>query len=198
VVTLTDDLALDALRPGGPPVEDWYALHAPAIFSFVARRVGRELAEDLTAQVFVEAIESWPRFDPERGTARTWLFAIATNLVRGHVRREQRALDVLARSGDDPLDDDAFRQADSRLLAEAERPRLAAALRDLAPIDREVLLLHCLADLDYRDIAAVLDLPVGTVASKLSRARRKLRAHLGAPGDVGGSGRRGSGGGRRS
>lgn len=173
---------LDSLDRDGPPLEEWYTAHAPALFGYIARRVGRALAEDLTAQVFVEALESWSRFDPELGTARTWLFAIATNLVRTHLRREQRALDVFARTGADPLELDPMRVAEGRLVAEGEWPRMADALRRLTPIDREVLLLHCFADLDYAEIGRTLGLPVGTVGSKMNRIRRKLRRRLHDPG----------------
>jgi RNA polymerase sigma factor (sigma-70 family) len=173
---------LDSLRHDGPPLEEWYASHAPALFGYLARRVGRELAEDLTAQVFVEALESWSRFDPRLGTPRTWLFAIATNLVRSHLRREQRALDVFARSGLDPLELDPMRAAEGRLHAEGEWPRVADALRRLTPVDREVLLLHCFAELDYAEIGRTLGLPVGTVGSKMNRVRRKLRRRLHDPG----------------
>jgi RNA polymerase sigma factor (sigma-70 family) len=172
---------LDSLPQDGPPLEEWYSAHAPALFGYIARRVGRDLAQDLTAQVFVEAIESWGRFDPELGTPRTWLFAIATNLVRSHLRREQRMLDLFARTGVDPLDVDPMRAAEGRLLAEREWPRVADAVRTLTPVDRDVLFLYCFAELDYADIGRTLGLPVGTVASKMSRVRRKLRRRLGAP-----------------
>ena len=177
-MTLTD-LDLDALRQPGPPLEAWYTAHAPGIFGFLARRVGRERAEDLTAQVFVVALESWERYDPSRGTPRTWLFGIATNLMRNQVRHEQRGLEVAARSGIDPVDLDPMDPTEARIQAVGARPELAAALRDLAPVDREVLLLYCFADLDYHEIADVLDLPFGTVSSKMHRIRRKLRRRLG-------------------
>jgi RNA polymerase sigma factor (sigma-70 family) len=172
----------DSLEKDGPPLEEWYSAHAPALFGYIARRVGRALAEDLTAQVFVEAIESYPRFDPQLGTPRTWLFAIATNLVRAHLRREQRSLDLFARTGTDPLDLDPMRAAEGRLVAAGEWPRVADALRRLTPIDREVLLLHCFAELDYAEIGRTLGLPVGTVSSKMNRIRRKLRRRLRDPG----------------
>jgi RNA polymerase sigma factor (sigma-70 family) len=183
VVTLIQS-ELDSLEQDGPPLEEWYASHAPALFGYLARRVGREFAEDLTAQVFVEALESWPRFDPDLGSPRTWLFAIATNLVRTHLRREQRSLDVFARTGVDPLEIDPMRAAEARVAAEGEWPRVADALRRLTPVDREVLLLHCFAELDYADIGRTLGLPVGTVGSKMNRIRRKLRRRLSDPAGV--------------
>ena len=98
--------------------------------------------------------------------------------MRSHLRREQRALDVLARTCRDPLDIDPMRAAEGRLLAEREWPRVADALRRLTPVDREVLLLYCFAELDYAEIGRTLGLPVGTVASKMNRIRRKLRGRL--------------------
>jgi RNA polymerase sigma-70 factor (ECF subfamily) len=178
VVTLTD-FDLDALHDGGPPLEEWYASYAASLFGYIARRLGRELAEDLTAQVFVEALESYHRFDPALGSAKTWLFAIATNLMRSHLRKEQRALDIFARTGADPIAEDTFGVAESRLFAADEWPRVAAALNDLSAVDRDVLLLYCFGDLDYAEIAAALDLAVGTVGSKMNRIRTKLRKRLG-------------------
>jgi RNA polymerase sigma factor (sigma-70 family) len=178
VVTLTE-FDLDALGNSGPPLGEWYAVHAAALFRYIARRLGRELAEDLTAQVFVEALESWPRFDPSRGSAKTWLFAIATNLIRAHVRREQRLLDVYAQSGADPVTHDPMRAAEARLFAEDEWPRVAAALGDLSNVDRDILLLYCWAEFDYQNIADALGLPFGTVSSKMNRVRHKLRRRLG-------------------
>jgi RNA polymerase sigma-70 factor (ECF subfamily) len=185
VVTLTEH-NLDDLQKDGPPLEAWYAAHAPAIFSFLARRVGRHQAEDLTAQVFVEALEAHTRFDPERGTVRAWLFGIAQNLMRNQVRKEQRAFEVFARSGFDPIDDDPMGAAESRLVATDEWPGVAAALADLAPLDRDVLFLYCFGELDYAEIGEALGLPVGTVSSKMHRIRKKLRRRLPAPGTGGG------------
>jgi RNA polymerase sigma factor (sigma-70 family) len=179
-VTLTES-DLNSLGNDGPPLEAWYAAHAPAIFSFLARRVGPHLGEDLTAQVFVEALESWERFDPELGTARAWLFGIATNLMRNQVRHEQRALELFALSGIDPVETNPMDAAEARLFAADEWPRVAAALRDLTPIDRDVLFLYCFGDLDYQDIAEALGLPFGTVSSKMHRIRRKIRRRLAEP-----------------
>jgi len=177
-VTLTD-YDLDALHDGGPPLEEWYASYSASLFGYIARRLGRTAAEDLTAQVFVEALESYHRFDPAKGSAKTWLFAIATNLVRSHLRKEQRALEVFARTGADPVADDPMRAADARLFAADQWPQVAAALDELSAVDRDVLLLYCFADLDYAEIGAALELPVGTVASKMNRIRTKVRKRLG-------------------
>ena len=90
-----------------------------------------------------------------------------------------KALGPGAMGGVDPVDVDPMDATEARIQAVGQRPEIAAALRDLAPIDREVLLLYCFADLDYHEIADVLDLPFGTVSSKMHRIRRKLRRRLG-------------------
>ncbi|MGY2127808.1 RNA polymerase sigma factor [Blastococcus sp. SYSU DS0617] len=111
---------------------------------------------------------------------RPWLLGIATNVLRGHERSERRRYRALAREAgrpeehaDDPAD------AGDRLAAQALRGPLAAALAGLKPRDRDALLLLAWGQLGYGEIAAVLDVPVGTVRSRLNRARRQTRAALG-------------------
>lgn len=138
-----------------------------AVFGYLARRVGRELARDLAAETFTAAFAGRRRFDPSRGTPRGWLFGIATNLLRRHHRDEERRLRALARL-------DGRRDVSSA----PEEPRLAAALAALDAKERDVLLLHVWADLGYDELARTLGIPVGTVRSRLHRARARLREAL--------------------
>jgi RNA polymerase sigma-70 factor (ECF subfamily) len=138
-----------------------------AVYGYLARRVGRELARDLAAEAFTAAFAARRRFDPSRGTPRGWLFGIATNLLRHHYRAEERRLRALAR-----LDERREEQA------APEEPRLAAALAALAAEERDVLLLYAWADLAYDELARALGIPVGTVRSRLHRARARLRDAL--------------------
>ncbi|MGZ4690174.1 MAG: RNA polymerase sigma factor [Acidimicrobiia bacterium] len=157
--------------------------HFDAIYAFAARRLGREVADDVGATVFVEAFAARARFEVERGDARPWLYGIATNLVHRHRRTETRRLRAYARSegpGDgQPVD------IEQRLDAKALGPRLASALGGLSEGDRDALLLFAWADLSYDDIAIATDVPVGTVRSRIHRARHRLRADLGMPDPVG-------------
>lgn len=89
--------------PNGLRWRDVYSEHADGLFGYLARRVGPELAEDLLADTFVEAMASVSSFDPERGSVRTWLFGIASNLVRRHWRTEERRLRALARDAASPV-----------------------------------------------------------------------------------------------
>jgi RNA polymerase sigma-70 factor (ECF subfamily) len=153
--------------------------HAGAVHRYLGRRVG-ELADDLLSDTFLIAFRRRAAYRPEHVEVRPWLIGIATNLVHGHVRAERRRYRALARaaaepepSGADPGD-----SAD-RLAAQALRGPLAGALAGLKARDRDALLLFAWGELSYEEIAAVLDVPVGTVRSRLNRARRQTRAALG-------------------
>ena len=156
-----------------------YDRHAAVIHRYLLRRLGAEVAEDLTADTFTAAFRSRSRFDATQGeTARPWLYGIASNLAARHRRDEVRGLRALARTGIDPVAHSWVEQADQRLVAQASNRPLAQALADLSPGDRDVLLLVAWADLSYTEVAQALQLPVGTVRSRLNRARRKVRAAL--------------------
>ncbi|WP_371100138.1 RNA polymerase sigma factor [Streptomyces sp. PU_AKi4] len=154
--------------------------HAPAIHQYVARRLGRDAADDVTAETFLTAFRIRARFDPARAGVRPWLYGIAAKQISRHCREEVRALKLLARTGHDPVADSWTDSADDRLAAEAAARPLAGALARLSAGDRHVLLLFAWADLGYQEIAEALDIPVGTVRSRLNRARRKLRTATGA------------------
>lgn len=151
--------------------------HAAAVHRYLGRRVG-ELADDLLSETFLIAFRRRAAYRAVHAEVRPWLIGIATNVLRGHVRAEQRRYRALARAAAEPQDpmDDA--DAADRLDAEALRGALAGALGALEARDRDVLLLFAWADLGYEEIAAVLDIPVGTVRSRLNRARRQTRVVL--------------------
>lgn len=158
-----------------------FAANFASVHRYLHRRVGRDLADDLAAETFAIAYAQSDRFDPDR-PVRAWLFGIATNLARRHYRDEERKLRAFARTGVDPVlgagEDETIERAD----AAAERPRLATALASLRRRDREILLLHAWAELSDDEIATALDLPLGTVKSRLSRTRARLRNQFGLSG----------------
>ncbi|MGW7511168.1 RNA polymerase sigma factor [Streptomyces massasporeus] len=157
--------------------------HAPAIHQYVARRLGRDAADDVTAETFLTAFRIRARFDPARAGVRPWLYGIAAKQIGRHRRQEVQALKLLARTGHDPVADSWTDSADDRVAAEAAARPLAGALARLSAGDRHVLLLFAWADFSYQEIAEALGIPVGTVRSRLNRARRKLRTQA----DVAGS-----------
>ncbi|HTE62147.1 MAG TPA: RNA polymerase sigma factor [Solirubrobacteraceae bacterium] len=152
--------------------------HFRELHRYLARRVGGELADDLAAEAFAEAFRVRGRYRPLTPDARPWLYGIAANLLFKHRRGEARRLRALARTRGELAHDDAD-GALERVDAAALAPRVAAALRGLAPRDREVLLLFAWAELGYAEIAVALAIPVGTVRSRLSRARAQVRRELG-------------------
>lgn len=152
----------------------------PSLHRYIARRVGVAAADDLAAETFAVAYRNWDRLDPARAV-RPWLYGIAANLMRHHWRKERRMLRAYARTGVDPVfaeDDDAVARAD----ADGRRRKLAEMLASLNRDEREILLLHAWAGLTDTEIAETLGLPLGTMKSRFSRTREKLRNQLG---DVG-------------
>jgi RNA polymerase sigma factor (sigma-70 family) len=153
--------------------------HFPPVYRFIARRVGSALAEDLAAETFAMAYRRRVSFDPGRGSLRSWLYGIANNLVRNQWRAEQHLLTLDARLVPEVDSSDSSDTADKRVIAALLAPRLAAALAQIGPEQREVLLLHAWAELSHEEIAAALEIAPGTVRSRLSRARAALREQLG-------------------
>ena len=153
------------------------------IYQYVASRLSVGHADDLAAETFLVAFRGRGRFvGEEGGQVRAWLYGIATNLIRRHRRDEERKYRALARA--DALqradhDDDHDDRIVARVAAYHVQRDLAAALRSLSRGDRDVLLLVALAQLSYAEVATALGLAEGTVASRLNRARKAVRAALG-------------------
>ena len=138
-----------------------------------AMRVGAADADDLAAQVFEVAFRRRADYRRERADARPWLFGIATRLASEHRRRQRRGIAALGRL----FARDAERPAatDERVDGSSE---LRAALASVRAEDRDLLFLHACLELTYEECAVALALPVGTVRSRLHRARARLRREL--------------------
>ncbi|GAA1298178.1 DNA-directed RNA polymerase sigma-70 factor [Planotetraspora silvatica] len=149
------------------------------LYRYVSRRMGPEIAEDLVGETFLVAFAGRSGYDLSYADARPWLFGIITNLVSRHRRTEAAHYRALQRSPiEDVADSDDDRVA-AGVTARAARPLLARALAGLPARDRNVLLLVAWSDLSYEEVAQALGVPIGTVRSRLNRARRKVRAVLG-------------------
>lgn len=155
---------------------DLYDRHARSIYNYCFRRTADwAFAEDLTSAVFLHA---WRR----RGdvllsveSVLPWLYGVATNLIRNHdrgLRRGVAAMDRLhaGNGGPDFAGDLAGRLDDERRMSE-----VLDAIQQLPLVDREVLALCVWQGLGYEQAAAALGVPVGTIRSRLSRARHRLR-----------------------
>jgi RNA polymerase sigma factor (sigma-70 family) len=156
-----------------------YDRYAAPIHRYVARRLGDGAADDIVAETFLAAFRRRDHYDLRRGDALPWLYGIAANVIGKHRRAEVRMRRAFSRTGADPITEGYADGVDSRVSAAAVQRELAAALAGLAAGDRDVLLLIAWADLSYEEVAVALDIPVGTVRSRLNRARRKTRAALG-------------------
>jgi DNA-directed RNA polymerase specialized sigma24 family protein len=173
--TSTDAELIAASLEDGDAFVPIFDRHFAAISRYLRRRLNRETADELAAEVFATAFARRSTYDREYPNALPWLYGIAANLLRAHARYEQRELTVLARTGVDPV------VASPNPLASVDGdvgPAVAAALMRLEPRDRETLLLFAWADLSYDEIAHALELPLGTVKSRLNRARRIARGAL--------------------
>lgn len=150
------------------------------IHGYAARRLGDDAADDVAADTFLTAFRERRRFDASRGVVRGWLYGIATNYIGRHQRYEVRELRALGRTASVVADESHADLVASRVTAGALHRQLARGLASLSRGDREVLLLVALAELSHAEVAAALGIPYGTVGSRLSRARRKLRDGLAA------------------
>ena len=159
----------------------------PTVHRYLARRVGSQAADDLASETFTRALAAVAFFDGDQPSARPWLLGIATNLVHRHHRDEVRHLRAITRSGAASMVDhgeDMASRVDTRVTAGACSTALVRALLTLKTADRDTLLLFAWEQLAYQEIADVLGIPVGTVRSRLNRARKRLRHDLG-PFDTG-------------
>jgi RNA polymerase sigma factor (sigma-70 family) len=166
----SDAEAIQASRSDPEAFVEVFDRHFHAIHRYLHRRVGPGLAEDLAASTFTEAFAARRRYDRRRPDALPWLYGIASNLLRHHYRTEERQLRAFARTGIDPVGSESvpdFRGAD-----------VAAAVAALNAEDRETLLLFAWAELGYAEIAQALGVPIGTVRSRLNRARTTVRKLL--------------------
>jgi len=152
--------------------------HAPHIHRYLARRAGREVAGDLVAETFLAAFAKRDRYDLSRADARPWLYGIATNLVGQHRRDEARQYRISQAAVAEPDVRGHAERVAADVTAQAMRPLLDAVLAALPAGDRDVLLLIAWEQLTYQEVSQALAIPVGTVRSRLNRARTKVRQAL--------------------
>jgi RNA polymerase sigma factor (sigma-70 family) len=153
--------------------------HYDHVWRYVCRRAGTAVADELASEVFVRALAG--RFALGQGeiNVRAWLYGIATNLLREHSRSEARRWRAYARAVQPTATSGGLDDVEGRVDAAARGPAVARALAGLQTADREALLLLALTELDYAGIAIATGVPIGTVRSRLHRARRRVRLQLG-------------------
>lgn len=161
--------------------------HFRAIYGYLARRVGPD-AEDLAADTFAIAFRGRHNFDLARTDARPWLYGIATNLLRRHRRSEFRQIAAYTRAAAElSIVEDHTESVVARIEHTAAVARVAAAFGKLDGEHRDALYLIAVVELSYSDAAEALGLPVGTLHSRVARARSRLRdlaGHRGQKPDI--------------
>jgi RNA polymerase sigma-70 factor (ECF subfamily) len=161
-----------------------YHRHHEAVFRFARTMTGSSgLAEDVTQEVFIALMRDLPRYQPLRAQLTTYLYGVARNVTRNRLRRERRfvGLDAVGGRVPEPSTDTNVEGA----LADAQAiDRLRQVIRALPSRYREVVILCELHGLTYADAAVAIGSPVGTVRSRLHRARRLMAERL-QPGERG-------------
>lgn len=151
--------------------ERLYAAEASGLFSFLAYRTGdRALAEDLLADAFERALRA--KYDRRRGPAKTWLYAIALNVLRDHVRRVAAEGRAYARVDAGDASPDPFADVE-------HRDELSRAMATLSGEEREAIALRFGGDLTLKEITKVTGESMTTVEGRVYRALRKMRDSLG-------------------
>lgn len=180
---LADDvqLVLRIARGDRQALSELYARYQRPLFAYLLQLTpDYGLAEELLQDTLVAVWKSARSFEG-RSKVLTWLIGIARRQAHNTLRQHKLPLADLAELEDMPATD---LEPEECALASVAREELARTLRQLAPVHREVLLLIFVQEFSYQETATILEVPVGTVKSRLSNARRALRALLDAREDV--------------
>lgn len=155
----------------------WYEAYGGSLYSYLRFHLSSpDLAEDLTAEVFLRALKSFPRFDAALGSPRAWLFRIAQNALRDH-RRQDRRRQVVSLAGMRDLEYQAP-SPEERILWEEEVAGLLAGVGELSPGDREVIGLCYGSELTMAEAGEILALSAAATRTRLWRALGRLRKVL--------------------
>jgi RNA polymerase sigma-70 factor (ECF subfamily) len=157
----------------------WYEAYGKAVYSYVRFHLpSADLAEDVTADTFLKAFQAADRFDPGKGQARTWIFRIAQNTLRDHLRRTRLRRHVSIGTMRDLASEAP--SPEERLLWEEQVARLLDSVAELRPGDREIISLRYGSGLDTSEVAEVLGVGEAVVRTRLWRALDRLRTIMDA------------------
>lgn len=158
-------LARSAIQPAAFAI--LYERHHVAVRRYVARRVGSDAGDDVSSEVFTRAFRGRERCRAEKASALPWLLGVANHVIADHRRTEQRRLKALQHLA--ATAPQLIEHEDRALSTE-----LVRELRRLSGEDRDALLLVVWGELSYEEAATALGVPIGTVKSRIARARRAL------------------------
>jgi RNA polymerase sigma-70 factor (ECF subfamily) len=166
---------IGAVKPNAYDFAEAAEQHLDDVLAFLVYLTGdRSVAEDLTAETFAKALERWRRFDPRRGSARTWLCQLARSTALDHFRSEERRR---RREGRWSI---GVREAEEGAFGEGLSPELEAALGRLSAAEREVLALRVVLELDGETAGRMLGISATACSTRLSRALQKLEMEVSA------------------
>ncbi|GLS18220.1 RNA polymerase sigma factor [Labrys miyagiensis] len=152
-----------------------FAFFAPRVKGFLMRRgANASLAEEIAQEAMLSVWRKAAHFQPERGTASTWVFTIARNLAVDRLRRDGPPPGAEAQ----PAEEDAVESAETAMLSAEREQRLRAALATLSPEQNTILQLSFFQDRPHSEVAAELGIPLGTVKSRIRLAIARLRLLL--------------------
>ena len=155
----------------------WYEAYGAQLYNYLRFHLSSpDLAEDLTAEVFLRALKGFARFDPSIGGPRAWLFRIAQNALRDHQRQAQRR-QVVSLAGMRDLEYEAP-SPEERLLWEEEVAELLAAMAHLSPTDRQVIGLCYGSEMSMAEAGEILGLSAAATRTRLWRGLGRLRKLL--------------------
>lgn len=179
----TDYEPLERITQQPDAFEAFYRDHVELVQRFVARRVpDPHLAADLTADVFLAAIDSAASYDSRRGPLIAWLYGVGRNAIAAEARRRARELRTVRRiEGRRLLDGAALSRIEERLDAEREARRLHQAIAGLPERDRALIELVSLDGVSIADAARLLGVKPDTARVRLHRSRARVTAHLAEP-----------------
>ena len=166
---------ISAVKPGAQDFAEAAERHLDDVLAFLIYLTGdRNVAEELTAETFARACERWRRYDPRRGSARTWLCQLARSTALDHFRAEDRRR---RREGRYAVD---VPETEEPVFGEGLSPALEAALSRLSAAEREVVALRVVLDLDGESASRVLGISTTACSTRLSRALQKLEREVSA------------------
>lgn len=178
-----DPLLVEQLNSGsGAALTTLFDRYGDAIYNFCFRRTASwHVAEDATATVFLEAWRGRGRVSAYDDSALPWLYGIANNVCRNQARSSRRHLHAVGRMPSEGATPDHADRVADQIDSERRMTAVLAAIRRLPQREQDVLALVTWTGLSYEDAATALDIPVGTVRSRLSRARQRLTTALSSP-----------------
>ena len=181
------DLVSRCRRGDAQAFESVFHMFRGPLYSYLARTTGdRHLAEDFLQDVFLRMVENLDRYE-ESGRFQAWLFRIAANRVRDWARRRSHtervggAADAANPGGTTSVDRPVEQPPVEALVLEEQVRRLEAGLRTLEADERQVLVLRHYSGLSFKEIADIMEAPLGTVLARSHRALIKLRQRIGEP-----------------